>query len=455
MNFRRIFNATLLVGAFFALDKVVAFGRQVLVARLYGVGAELDAYNAANNLPDTLYSLISGGALTVALIPLLTEARERAGQPGLWDFFSRVANLAFAVTAALSVGIAVLALPLVQYVVVPRFTAEQHLLVADLMRWNLLATLLFSLSSLLTGALQANQHFLLPALAPLMYNLGQIGGVLLLGPVRRLAETWGDVPVLGSVLNTLAAVSPDLGIYAFAYGAIIGAGLHLLVQLPGLPRVGFRWQPLFSLRDESVRRLLVIMGPRILTIACLSAIFIINDNLASGFNEGAISALAFGWVIMQLPQTVIGTASGIALLPTLGELVAQGRPAELTRLLRRALLIMFALTAAVTVGAGALLPFAANAVFPERADLVTQASELFMLGLVGHSIKEVTARTFYAHKDARTPLLTAAINLAVFVVLGVALTPVMGFAALALANSLSFTLEAGLMVLILRRRRIL
>lgn len=452
MNFRQIFNTTVLVGVFFALDKGVGLVRQLIVARAYGVGAELDAYNAANNLPDTLYTVISGGALAVALIPLLSAARERAGRPALWELFSLVANLAIALTGALALALAVFALPLVQQVVVPHFTAEQHELVANLMRLNLIATLLFSLSGLVAGGLQANQHFLLPALAPLVYDLGQIVGILWLGPVDRLAEAWGGVPGLGAVLRALSAAGPNLGIYGFAYGTVLGAALHLLVQVPGLVRHGFRWTPRLTLADPGVRQVLRLMGPRALTVAAFSAIFILNDRWASAFEAGAISALAFGWLIMQIPQTLIGTAGGIALLPTLSELAAQGRRAEVRRLLRRTLGVMTALTAPMTVVAWVALPLVTPLVFDERAAWVTLAGQWFMLGLVGHTLKEVTARAFYAHQDALTPLLTVGVNLAVFVLLAQALMPALGFGALALANSLSFTLEAGLMLALLRRR---
>lgn len=452
---RRILNATLLIGFFFMLEKIGGLVKQFVAARLYGVSAELDAFNAANNLPDTLYTVISGGALAVAFIPMLSAALERDGRPALWDLFSRVANLALVLTGSLSLVIAALAPPLVQRVVVPDFSPEQQALVADLMRLNLLATLLFSFSGLIAAGLQANQHFFLPALAPVMYDLGQVFGLLFLGPVDRLTAAWGHLPVVGPALTVLSSVGLNLGIYGFAYGTVLGAALYLLVQLPGLAHYGFRWTPQLSVRHPGVQQVLRLMGPRVLTVASFSAIFILNDNFASGFEDGAVTALAYGWLFMQVPQTLIGTAGGIALLPTLSELAAAGRTRELRQLLRRALLLMAALTAPITLVAAAALPFVTPLVFGERAGLVIAAGQLFMVGLVGHSLKEVTARAFYAHRDAWTPLATVLVNLSVYVLLALALMPLLGFAGLALANSLSFTAEAGLMLFLLWRRRIL
>jgi len=452
MNPKRLLTLTAFIGGLFMVDKAVGLLRQLIVARAYGVGAELDAYNAANNLPDTLYTVISGGALAVAFIPLLSAALEHKGRATLWELFSLVANLALAITAVLALGMALFAQPFVQYVVVPNFSPAQQSLVADLMRLNLLATLLFSISGLVAGGLQANQHFLLPALAPIVYDLGQIAGILFLGPTERLVEQWGDVPVLGPTLIAINNVSLNLGIYGFAYGTVFGAALHLLSQVPGLVRYSFRWTPRLTVRHPGVQQVLRLMGPRVLTVAAFSAIFILNDNFASGFPEGSISALAFGWLLMQVPQTLIGTAGGIVLLPTLSEFVAQGKSGEVRALIRRAVMVMTALTMPITVVAWLALPFVTPLVFDERAELVTLAGQMYLVGLVGHTLKEVTARAFYAHQDAVTPLTTVLLNLAAFVLLALLLMPGLGFAALALANSLSFTLEVCVMLMLLHRR---
>ena len=426
----------MLVGAFFGLDKIVALGRQVILARYFGLDPVLDAYNASNNLPDTLFALISGGALAIAFIPVLTETLDREGRAGAWKLFSLVANLAFVVTALCAALIALFPLVLVRRVVTPGFSLEQQLLVADLMRLNLIATLIFSISGLVMGALQANQHFFLPALAPVFYNVGQIVGVILL--------------------------KPAFGIHGLAYGVILGAALHLAIQVPGLVRYQFKWTPRLTLADDGVRRVLRLMGPRILTLGFINLVFIANDNLASRLGtNGAISALAYGWLILQLPETVIGTAVGTALLPTLSEYVSRGEHAELKRLLRRAIAILLAVTIPVALASLVLVRPAVKLVFEGRAftaensELVILAARMFLLGLAGHSLVEIAARTFYAHQDARTPLFLAALTLSLYIVFGTALTPRLNFAGLALANSLAFTTEAIVMLFILHRRNIL
>ncbi len=428
-------NAAVLLAVFFGVDKLAALARQYFVAQAFGVNPALDAYNAANNLPDTLFTVIAGGGLAMAFIPLLTETLNRDGRAAAWRLFSLVANLVFVITAVLALLLAIDPLFFVQVIVVPGFDPAQQQLVAELMRLNLIATLIFSLSGLVIGALQTHQHFLMPALAPTLYNVGQLFGVLVL--------------------------VPRFGIFGLVYGVIVGAALHLAIQIPALVRYHFQWTPRLSVSDPGVQRVLRLMGPRVFTIGFLTLIPIVNDRLASSLGAGVISALTYGWFILQLPETVIGTAVGTAFLPTLSAQVARGDTAAVRATLRRTLLVLVGLVAPVMVlslalvGPAIRLVLEGRAFTPEASALVTPAAQFYLLGLLGHSINEVTARTFYAHQDVRTPLGLAAITLLLYVVLGYGLSRVMGFTGLALANSLAFSAEAGLMLLILYRRRIL
>ncbi|MFC2025833.1 murein biosynthesis integral membrane protein MurJ, partial [Chloroflexota bacterium] len=256
-----IARASLIIALFFGVDKVLGFIRQVLVAREFGLTYEIDVFNAANNIPDLLSALISGGALGVALIPVLTEYLDKRGRPASWELFSRIVNLAFIVTAALSTLIALFATPLVHYVIAPGFPLEQQALTVELMRLDLFAIMIFSISGLVMAGLQANQHFLLPAMAPALYNLGLIFGVAILAPTEGL--TIGPI--------TLPAL--DMGVFGLVFGVIIGALMHLGIQIPGLIHFQFRWTPKINLRNPGVVQVLHLLGPRILTMFFLQLFF--------------------------------------------------------------------------------------------------------------------------------------------------------------------------------------
>ncbi len=432
---KRLLNASLLVAFFFGLDKLFALGRQYLAAQAFGLSADFDAFNVSNNLPDTLVAILAGGGLSFALIPILTETLDKHGEARVWELFSYLLNLVLAITAALSLLMALFPLPLVQWVLAPKFSLDRQLLVAELMRLNLISTLLFATSALVMSGLHSHRHFLFPALAPIFYHIGQIIGL-----------QW---------------LAPQFGIHGLAYGVILGATGHLAIQVPGLLQHQFRWTPRLTLADPTLRLALKLMGPRLVTIAFIHAIFIFNDSLASQFSAGAISALYYGWAIMQLPETVLASAAGTALLPTLSELAAQNKSAELRQLLRRALGILLALTAPIAVLGMALIRPAIGLVLENRvftaaeSDWVALATQMYLVGLVGHSLKEIATRTLYAHKEVMVQVFTAAFNFALFVTLSQLFIPTLNFAALGLANSLAVTAEVLVMLFILHRRKIL
>lgn len=438
-------RSSLLVAAFFGLDKGLGFVRQIIIGRQFGVSAELDAFNAANNLPDLLFALISGGALALALIPVLSDVLEHQGLQPMWGLFSRIGNWAFLITGGLAVVIAVLASPIVrsELGIAPGFTPELQSLVVSLMRLNLIATLVFSLSGLGMASLQANQHFLLPALAPVLYDLGQIFGALVLAPTESI------------LIGPLRLPAAGLGVHGLVYGVILGACLHLAIQIPGLARFRFRWFPRLGLNDPALRQVTRLLGPRILTIGAFNLIFIVQDNLASRLGVGAVTALAFGWLIMQVPETVLGTALGTALLPTLSEHAARGDESAFQSSVTRATRILLAFSLPIAVVLGVVIRPLVQAAFGFDAagtDLVTWATRAYLIGLVGHSLLEVAARAFYARQDARTPLLVSLLSTVAFVGLGVSLFRTLGAPGIGLANSLAFTLEASLLLAILSRR---
>ncbi len=440
-------RTSLLLFFLFGLDKLLAFLRSMIVTRQFQLSAAFDAFNSANNLPDLLYALISGGTLAMALIPVLSQTLTESGRRDLWNVFSRVANIFFLVAALLAAGIAIFARPIVesQIGIVPGFTASQHALVANLMRLNLIATLTFAISGLVMSGLQANQHFLFPALAPIFYNVGQIFGALVLAPSKPYSFGPLTLPALG------------LGVYGLVYGVILGAFLHLAIQVPGLVKYHFHWTPSVSLKDERVRQVLRLVGPRLITMFFIQATFIARDNLASRLpGSGAISALAIGWMIMQVPETLIGTAIGTALLPTISEQAASRDWDSFRATVERAVRVLVALCLPVAAVLAAVLHPLVRVIF--RLDeagttLVTWTVRVYLLALAGESVLEVAARAFYARKDAIRPLAASFLNTFLFIGGGALILlhwPQWGAPGIALIE-MAFTIEAVILLVWLNR----
>lgn len=425
-----LFKASLLLTIFFGIDKIAALIRQTLIARTFGFSAEIDAFNAANNLPDLLFSLISGGALALAFIPVLSAYIETAGHKKAWKLFSVVANFVFLSTFVLSILVFIFAPSLVsaEFGIAPGFSSIKQDLVVQLMRLNLIATLVFSLSGLTMASLQSHRHFLLPALAPILYNVGQIVGVIFLVPLY--------------------------GIYGLEYGVILGAVLHLAIQIPGMIRYKFQWTPSLNIQEKGVQQVLALMGPRIITVLCIQIMFLTRDNLASRLQEGAVTALTYGYFIMQVPETLIGTAIATALLPTLSKLIADNKQAQFRTLLSSSIAIVIAITTVTTLLVSLSLDFIIQPILGfknETATFLAWVSRAYLIGLLSHCLLEVVIRAFYARQDAKIPLIATFLRTLLFIGLSIILLNPLGAIGLALADSLAVTLETGILLWLLRR----
>jgi putative peptidoglycan lipid II flippase len=412
---------SLTVAFFFLIDKVLAFVRTGIISRQYSddVGM-LDTFNAANNLPDVLFALISGGALAMAFIPLLTEYLTTKDRAAAWDLFSRVANFGFVLTGSAAIIIAIFAQQIVDanLGIAPGFGEEQRKLLAELMRLNLIGTVIFSISGLVMASLHANQHFVFPAIAPSMYNIGQILGAIFL--------------------------VPRFGIYGLVYGVILGAAFHLLIQLPMLFKFGFKWTPSLDIRHTGLIEALKLMAPRLLTMGGIQIIFIARDNLASRLDQvGAVTSLTYGWMIMQVPETILGTAIATAILPALSTLASRADWTEFRLTIERALRVLISLTLPVAAVMAAGLHPLVRAVFgfdEETSQLITFTTRAYLATLTGYTIHEIAVRAFYARKEPMFPLYAVILRLTLFLIIGiVGLTffpkigaPIIAFAEIAL-----------------------
>jgi putative peptidoglycan lipid II flippase len=364
----------------------------------------------------------------------MSEYLTQKGRTAAWDLFSRVANLAFTATAFAAVIVAIFAQPIVdaELGIAPGFAQEQRQLMAELMRLNLVATIIFSISGLVMASLQANQHFLLPATAPILYNVGQIIGALYF--------------------------TPRYGIHGLVYGVILGAFMHLLIQVPAMIKYGFRWTPSLDLRDTGLLVALKLMGPRLLTMGGIQMIVIARDNLASRTGqEGAVTALTYGWMIMQVPETLIGTAIAIALLPTLSELAAERDWAGFRQTVEKALRILISLTLPVAaVMAAGLHPLVRGVFGFDEANsiLLTWTARVYLLTLAGYAVQETLVRTFYARQEPWPPFFGVLIRLAIYLALGISAIlffPEIGAPAIAFAE-IAATVEAVVLFIWLNKR---
>lgn len=433
-----------MIAGFLLVEKLLGFTHNLLVARQFSLSPELDAFNVANNLPQTIFGVFSGAALGFVLVPALSAALLQEGRPSLWQLFSRVLNLVFLITASASLLSILFAEPLVraQFGLAPGFDPSQQALVVRLMRLNLLATLLFSLAGLMTAGLHANQRFFLPAFAPAMYDLGILFGVLVLAPSTGYQIGPIQLPALG------------LGIQGLMIGTILGGLFYCLVQLPGLLRLKFRWSASLGLSDSRLQQVILLALPRMLTVMLIYLVAIIQDNLASRLVSGSVTSLVFAWLIFQAPVTLIGTALGSVLLPTLASQHTLAQVEAFKRTVLLSVRFLIAVTLPVIVVLCLLLPYLVGVLGFNTADsqVVVQTTSAFLLGLTGYTLVEVGMRAFYARQKWLMPLAAAAIMLFTYTLLAIPLSLSLGAPGLGLANALAYSLEAAFLLLVLDRQ---
>jgi len=379
---------TIILMVAFATAKAISLAQTFIIASVFGVGDQWDAFVTANRIPEQIVLLIGGGALSYAFIPVFSSFLAREDRPGAWRLASSVINTVFLVTLGLSVIGFMLAPWLVRHVVAPGFTADKAAEAVKLMRILLISTLIFSISGMFQGILHSHNHFLLPALAPILFDVGILfGAAFLIGP---------------------------LGVYGIAWGAVLGAAMHFSIQVPGLIRYRMRWIPRFGWRDPALRRVIRLMIPRVAGLGVVAFNALVFNNIASRMGSGAVSAFDWGYRLMNIPETLVGSAMGFVVFPTLAAFSELGDSARKRSAMSGALRFILiatipSATGLILIGRPLISLLERGAFSAEAGALVYGALQFFAVGLIFQSLHEIIARSFYADKDTVTPLWTALI----------------------------------------------
>jgi putative peptidoglycan lipid II flippase len=421
------------------LGQILSLVASILIGRLYGMGDQNDAYIAANILPNFLYNLVAGGALASAFIPTFTGLLTKGDKKTAWNLASAVANLVTLVLVILCTLSAIFSPWVVVHILSPGFSdPAKIMLTAQLLRIQLIAPIIFGLSGLMMGVINAHQSFLWPALAPAMYSIGKIIGALFL--------------------------APHFGPQGLAWGVVIGAAMHCLVQLPALFKLPDKTYTFsLGLKSPQVREVVRLMGPRVIGVSIVQLNFIINSNLASPYS-GATAAINYAFALMLIPEAFIAQATATAALPTFSAQVAQNKPEEMRSSM--AVLLRGVLMLALPASLGLILlgqPLVAliyqyKEFTSTSTMMVAWALMFYAGGLVFHSVVEIVSRAFYALHDTRTPVTVGVVAMSLNVAFSFLFTWVfkqfgwMPHGGLALANSLATALETVGLLFFMRKR---
>ncbi len=429
---KTLVGAAAIVGLFSFLSRVVGLVRDRILLGEFGAGNVLDAYYAAFKLPDLLFSLLVIGSLSAGFIPIFTKHWHAAGQKEkAWNFTSNALNLIAAGMAAVSLAVFVFAGPVAE-LIAPGFDATGRALVKDFTRVMLLAEFILALSVVFGSVLQGMRRFLLFSLAPILYNVGIIVGAL--------------------------ALVPWLGPIGLAWGVVLGAALHFLVQLYGVLHAGYRYRPVFETRDRDVRDLAALTGPRMLGIAVGQIDFVILTVLATTLAAGSVTVFQVAYNIQYFVVGIVGVSFAIAAFPTLSEAAEQKDNERFIRSFEQAvrqslffsipLMVVFLVLRAqivrVVAGAGA---------FDWHATiLAADTLAFFTLSFVPQCLAFILARAFFALRDSMTPLAMGVVSTVLSLVSGLYFSRAFGVTGMAVAFTIGAFADAALLWVSLRQR---
>lgn len=398
MNLKsKIFRASVMLGFFSFLASAMGLLRDRVFASQFGASRTLDIYYSAFKIPDLIFNLFILGSVSAAFIPVFIR-QYRTDENKAWDVARNFLNIAF-VAVIVTCGVLILFVRPLAGLVAPGFTGVDRESVIQLMRLMFLSPIIFSVSTIIGSALQALERFWAFAIAPILYNVGIIVGAIYFVPIMR---AHGYQEVLG------------LGL-----GVILGAVMHLSVQLVAALRAGFRFGPIFDFSDQNFRSILKLMIPRTIGLGAFSIDSAVINALASMLGAGSIAMLNFANNLQSVPISVVGISIAIVIFPKLSFHASGDEKEEFNKKLYSALK-----STAIIVTLGAVVLFFLSewvirilfgvGLFHGQS-ITTTASilSMYMLGVTSQSLIPILSRAFYALHNTRTPVMTSIVAIAV------------------------------------------
>lgn len=458
----RIRRASMILTAAFIVSSILGLLRSILFSFVFGAGAISDAYFQAFLIPNTIFTMVAGGALSSAFIPVFTKYMSAdKDEKTAWHVASAALNLAILAMIILAVLAMIFARQIIPLYNPPSAALSgqayqnQIDLIVSLTRIMLLQAILLGGGVIVTSILQAQEHFLWPAVGTAAYNVGIILGLM---PGLFLA-------LAGHRNDTIA-------VYGATWGVVAGAALQVIIPIPALIKTGIHYTFSFDWRHPGIVQTARQMVPRIINAGMLSfstgvdrfLISFLGAVLAAATLDGLITQYAQAFQLLQLPLTILGATIATAAFPTLAENVAKNRFDRFRATIMETLRSILFLSIPASIGLIVLGLTIIQVLFEHGAfdytDAVLTAYPLagFAIGLAGLSAVEILTRSFYALRDSKTPVTVSVIQFIFKIALSLVLISLVifgagfGTGALAFSTAVASSLEAIALLWLLQQR---
>ncbi len=417
--------AAILVASSSLVSRVLGLFRDRILAGEFGAGDTLDIYYAAFRIPDLVFNLLVLGALSAGFIPVITalikdhECKKsyplkKSPNREAWELASTMINVLGVVLICLSLA-GIFFAPWLMKLIAPGFSPEKQAFTASLTRIMFLSPIFLGISSVLGGILQSFKRFFVYSLSPIMYNIGIIIGAIYFVPI------WG--------------------IYGLAWGVVFGASLHMAVQLPAVIKLGYRYLPIFDLKNKNIREIGMLMVPRTMSLAISQINLVVITIIASTLASGSLAIFNFANNLQSFPVGIFGISFAIAAFPSLSAVAFKKKQliAEFSRTIRQ--ILFFVIPASVlllALRAQIIRVILGTGQFNWEDTLLTMNTlAFFTFSLFAQAGVPLMIRMFYARHNSLAPFLIGLGSALVNVVLSLWLSRFMGVAGLALAFSIA------------------
>ncbi|MBI2411294.1 MAG: murein biosynthesis integral membrane protein MurJ [Candidatus Kerfeldbacteria bacterium] len=426
-----VIGSALILGAASVTSRFLGLFRDRLISSHFGIGHISDSYFSAFRIPDFIYNILVLGALSASFVPIFIEYRKKDGERAAMDIANDVLNI-LTFSLVVLAAICFIFAPSIVHILGYGDSGEERVLITHFTRIMLLSMIFFGMSNVLAGVLHANKRFFVYAMAPIMYNVGIIIGILVLYPI--------------------------IGVTGLPWGVVFGAALHFLVQLPAAMKTGFRFRPHLSLRHPGVRRILMLMPSRSFALGLTQVNLFIIFIIASTLSDGAKSVWQYADNLQHFPINIFGVSLSLAVFPLFSEAFAENNIHRFKQIFsenfRRILFFIIPISIATLLLRAQIVRLVYGAgVFDWTATKLTaQTLGMFALSMFAQSLIPLLARAFFARQDTMTPVVISLGSVVVNLVLGWWFAHLWGIIGLALAFSIAEIIEMLTLLVTLRAR---
>ncbi|MFH1677206.1 MAG: murein biosynthesis integral membrane protein MurJ [Patescibacteria group bacterium] len=432
---KKIFNNNITAAAFLIalsslISRLLGVFRDRILAGEFGAGDALDIYYAAFRIPDLIFNLLVLGALSAGFIPIFTKLLNKnktSKEAEAWNFANNVINILI-IFLIIFCGLGIIFSPFLIKLIAPGFSNDKQILTVSLTKIMFLSPIFLGISGILGGILQSFKRFFIYSLSPILYNIGIIIGALFFVPI------WG--------------------LYGLAWGVVLGAFFHMLIQFPAVINLGFRPRLVINFHNNCIKKIWKIMVPRVMAIGVTQINLLIITIIASTLASGSLTVFNFANNLQYFPIGIFGISFAVAAFPSFSETAFNKKDLvfNFSATIRKILFFIIPTTVLLIILRSQIIRIILGTGRFTWHDTILTMNTLgfFAISLFAQATIPLLTRVFYARHNSKTPFFIGLSATILNIILSLWLINKMGVVGLALSFSISSIFNFILLWLALR-----